>query len=116
MKEVVADKNFIAKCGLYCGACGKYLKGKCAGCAGNVNAAWCKVRECCIANNRATCAECPTYTDTNDCKSFNNIFSKLFGFIFGSDRKACVAYVKANGLEAYAKHMSETKAMTLKKL
>lgn len=30
MKNIKADKQLIAACGLYCGACRKYLAGKCA--------------------------------------------------------------------------------------
>jgi len=30
-REVNMDRDLIAYCGLYCGACGKYIKGKCAG-------------------------------------------------------------------------------------
>jgi len=33
MKEIIADEKLVAKCGLYCGACGAYLKGRCPGCA-----------------------------------------------------------------------------------
>ena len=32
LKPIVADKNLIAYCGLYCGACRSYLKGSCPGC------------------------------------------------------------------------------------
>ena len=28
-KEVKTDKELIAYCGLYCGACGKYMNDKC---------------------------------------------------------------------------------------
>lgn len=115
MKEIIADKSLIAKCGLYCGSCRKYLSEKCPGCAANVKAAWCKVRACCLKGGRAACAECATYTDINECKYFNNIFAKFFALVFRSDRKACNAYIKANGLDAYAKHMSDMKAMSIKR-
>lgn len=40
MKEIEADKNLIAACGLYCGACRKYLSAKCYGCHNNEKATW----------------------------------------------------------------------------
>ena len=45
MKEIVADTNLIGYCGLYCGACKRYLKDKCPGCHKNEKAAWCKTIE-----------------------------------------------------------------------
>lgn len=38
MKQVVADPNLVAYCGLYCGACGAYLKERCPGCHSNAKA------------------------------------------------------------------------------
>ncbi|TGY51507.1 hypothetical protein E5342_19130, partial [Parabacteroides distasonis] len=35
MEEITVDKNKIASCGLYCGACRKFLSGKCLGCKDN---------------------------------------------------------------------------------
>ena len=43
MKEIVADPKLVAYCGLYCGACGAYLRGRCPGCIENYKATWCKV-------------------------------------------------------------------------
>jgi hypothetical protein len=40
MKEVLVNKDLVAHCGLYCGACGAYLKGRCPGCHENVKAGW----------------------------------------------------------------------------
>jgi hypothetical protein len=57
MKTVVAEKNLIAFCGFYCGACGAYLKQKCPGCRENAKAGWCKIRACNLENNYQSCAE-----------------------------------------------------------
>ncbi len=89
MKALVSDPKLVAHCGLYCGACRAYLKGKCPGCHENEKASWCKVRSCCISNGFATCADCKEFPDPNECKKFNNFISKLFGLIFRSDRPAC---------------------------
>ena len=37
MKTIVPDIQNIAACGLYCGACRKFLIGKCPGCKHNEN-------------------------------------------------------------------------------
>ena len=59
MKPIVPDTQSIAACGLYCGACRKFLIGKCPGCKRNEKATWCKIRSCCQENKFNTCAECP---------------------------------------------------------
>mgnify|MGYP001174253203 CR=1 FL=1 len=46
--------ELVAYCGLYCGQCTKYLKGKCPGCKENEKASWCKTRSCCIENDFAS--------------------------------------------------------------
>ena len=112
-KEVKIDKELIAYCGLYCGACGKFIKGNCPGCRKNEKAKWCKIRTCCINNNYHTCAECQM--NTHDCKKFNNFFSKLFALIFKSDRNACIRRINDIGEENYAKEMSDKGKMTIKK-
>lgn len=48
----------VAYCGLYCGACRKWKKGKCPGCYHNEKASWCEIRKCCRENDYATCADC----------------------------------------------------------
>ena len=107
------DKELIAYCGLYCGACGKYINGKCPGCRENEKAKWCKIRTCNMQRGQHTCAECKD--NIKECKEFNNFFSKLFGFIFRSDRMRCINLINEIGEDAYAKEMSEKKIMTLKK-
>ncbi len=115
MEQKTADKNLVAYCGLYCGECGSYKKGKCPGCHGNEKAAWCTVRKCCIEGGRLSCADCRIFTSATDCKKFNNIFSKIFGFIFGSDRQASISMIKEKGYEGYAEEMARRGAHSLKK-
>lgn len=115
MKAATADKTLIAFCGLYCGACRQYLNDKCPGCAQNGKASWCKVRSCCLENKQASCAECRTFTDINQCRYFNNFFSRLFGLIFRSDRRACIALIKEKGGDAFAAHMAENKLQSIKR-
>lgn len=113
--EIANDVNLIAKCGLYCAACGKYQKGKCQGCLKNENASWCKVRECCIANGYGSCADCKEFANPMDCKKFNNVISKLFGLVFRSDRGACIHLIKEKGYENFAIYMSENKLQSVRK-
>lgn len=115
MKEITADRSMVAYCGLYCGACKAHLKGKCPGCHDNAKASWCTVRSCCIDNNYTSCAECKSFSDPKDCAKFNNFFSKLFGFFFSSDRAACVAQIKAMGVEGHARQMASTGRHTIKR-
>lgn len=106
-KEIVADKSLIAYCGLYCGACRSYLKGKCPGCAGNMKATWCAIRQCCKEHGFTSCADCNLMA-LNDCKKFNNFVGKVFGFIFNSDRAACIAAIKEKGADAFALDMAHS--------
>jgi len=115
MKEVTADRGLIASCGLYCGACKSYLSDRCAGCKGNVKAAWCKVRSCCQEKKIPSCADCKEYDDVSKCEKFNNIFSKLFGLLFSSDRRGCIRMIKSGGYECFANEMALRKAHTIKK-
>lgn len=113
-KEIVADKNLIAYCGLYCGACKSYLSGKCPGCHENTKASWCKIRQCNIENHLNSCADCKSI-DLLECKKYNNFFSKVIGFILKSDRPACISRIKDIGYEQFANEMAENKTQTIKK-
>ena len=116
MREIIADVERIAYCGLYCGACKRFVQEKCGGCKTNERASWCKVRSCCIEKHLTSCAGCEEFNDPSQCKKFNNVFSKLFGFIFGSDRAACIDCIKRAGTEAYAKKMTELGIPSFKRI
>ncbi|MBN1960400.1 MAG: DUF3795 domain-containing protein [Deltaproteobacteria bacterium] len=105
MKPILADSNLVAYCGLYCGACKKYLDSHCPGCHENTKASWCLVRKCCQQHQYLSCADCQEFSDPAACGKFSNIFAKIFGFIFKSDRKACIAKIKELGLNQYASFM-----------
>jgi len=115
MKEIVSDLNLVAHCGLYCGACRAYLKGRCPGCHDNTRASWCKVRSCCMEQELATCADCGELTDPMACHKYNNIMAKLFGFIFRSDRAACIRQIREIGLEGHADSMAARKQQSIKR-
>jgi hypothetical protein len=115
MREIVADTGLVAYCGLYCGACGAYLKERCPGCHKNEKAGWCKIRACCMEKAIASCAQCKEFSDPEDCNKFNNIVSKLFAMVFKSNRPACIEQIKSAGLEGHAKKMAELKKHSLKR-
>jgi hypothetical protein len=115
MKPIVADAKLVARCGLYCGACGAYRRERCPGCHENQKATWCKVRTCCGENGYASCAECSTVADPRNCKKFNNIISKLFGLIFRSDRRACIVQIREKGLQAHADLMAASQTQSIRR-
>jgi len=113
-KEIVADKSLIAFCGLYCGACHSYLKGKCSGCKENLKATWCKTRQCCMESNFQSCADCKS-VDPMQCKKFNTFVSRVFGFMLNSDRMACIDRIKKVGYDDFAAEMTKSKSQTIKR-
>lgn len=115
MSAIIADAKLVAYCGLYCGACKAYLKGKCHGCAENEKAGWCKVRKCCIKNNYTSCADCKEFDDFLQCKEFNSFMAKIFAFIFRSNRGACIRRIKEIGVEQFAAEMAEKGMQSIKR-
>lgn len=110
---LIPDSLLVAHCGLYCGACRAFLRKKCPGCRENVKATWCSIRTCCQTNGRRTCAECADYAQVTDCRHFNSKISKFFGFLFRSDRPACIRQIKEKGLDAHAADMAAHHRQTL---
>ncbi len=106
--------DLVAKCGLYCGNCGKYKNGKCAGCEANAKATWCKARTCCIENSYATCADCAT-TNPRECKKFSNFVTDIFSVVFRSDRPASIDYIRQHGRESFIQLMVDQNRMVIRK-
>lgn len=94
----------IAACGLFCGACRKYLAGKCPGCRRYEKATWCGVRTCCIGHGWQSCADC-TLMPLAECPKLNNFMGKLFGLLFRSDRLGCIERIREVGYDAYVAEM-----------
>jgi len=114
MKEIIADTKLISRCGLYCGACKKYINGKCPGCNEKTNAQWCKVRTCVEENAYTTCADC-TICKLEECKKLNNFVAKVFSIIFRSDRDAGIKMIREKGAEAFVEYLVKEKAMAIKR-
>ena len=115
IKPIYVNRELIAACGLYCGACRKFRKGRCAGCrlTEDNHLQWCKIRKCCHEQGYHTCAECGTAVE--DCKTHNNLIGKLFALLFNSDRAACIHYIMQKGEDAYAEKMAWDEKMTMNK-
>ena len=95
----MASENIvIAHCGLVCSDCGAFRKGKCTGCYGEKPMFRnCPVKKCCLAGQRATCAECAEFPDLRQCRKLNNLISKLFGLVFRTNRIANLLRLRAVG-------------------
>lgn len=115
MKSITADSALVAYCGLYCGACKAYRKGRCPGCHDNQKATWCKVRTCCREHAYTSCADCTDYTDPRQCRKYNNFISKTIGLVLRSDRAACIRQIKELGLQGHADAMAGQGKQTIRK-
>ncbi len=115
MRKVTASSELVACCGLYCGACGAYLREKCQGCGKSESRSWCKVRACCGEKGISTCAECGEFTDPMLCKKFNSFISRMIGLITRSDRAACIRQIREIGREPFAVKMAELKMHAIRK-
>ena len=106
-------ESLVAFCGLYCGACRSYQRGRCPGCQENARATWCRVRTCCIEHGWTSCAECTPFDDPNDCRSFNGFLSRVLGVVLNSDRRACIREIRRMGRRDYAAFMASERLQTL---
>ena len=61
----------------------------------------------------SSCADCKLETP-NACKKFNNPISKVFAFIFGSNREKCILTIREKGENWYAETMARTGQQSLK--
>ncbi len=112
MENIELNQSVISYCGLYCSNCPKFIKGKCLGCQKNNKASWCKIRTCNIEKNYKSCADC-TDSDAKHCKKFDNPISKIFAFIFNSDREAGIQLIKDEGYDGFQVYMEENNKMTI---
>ena len=110
-----SNSSLVAACGLFCGACHRYIKGNCPGCRKNEKATWCKVRKCTTWHGYTTCAECTSYENVNDCSSFNTFFARVIALFFRSDRPASLRYLAKVGLEQYSQEMETFGQVVIKK-
>ncbi len=67
-----------------------------------------------MENKLPGCADCMTI-ELMECKKYNNFISKVFGYIFNSDRSACINRIKEIGYEDFAIEMTNSKRQTIKR-
>ncbi len=115
MKSIETDKDKVSMCGLYCGACSRFLKEKCRGCPDNEKASWCGVRTCCIEKQIGSCADCKDFANVKDCKTYNTFMSRIFGFIFRTDRSAGIDRIRQIGYDEFAGEMTVLKQAGIKR-
>jgi hypothetical protein len=94
----------VAVCGLFCGNCGNFKRGKCKGCAEQAWFKRCRVRPCAFERGFATCAECE---EMESCKTLDNFISKIFGLIFRSDKMASLRMIRDEGMEKFIAFKTE---------
>lgn len=107
MQRTSSPAGEVSACGLFCGACRSYLKGRCPGCKANQSAGWCRVRSCCQQHGYHSCAECTEHPDPRRCKHFDNWIARGFGLVFNSDRAAGIAFIRREGSARFAAYMYE---------
>ena len=61
----------------------------------------CPVKKCNIERGYSTCAECAEYEDLRKCKNLNNWISKIFGFIFRTNKLRNLERIRKIGLEKF---------------
>lgn len=94
------SKEFVlAYCGLVCSECGMYLKQKCRGCHSDKPMSLnCKVKPCAQEKSYTSCAECADFANLKECKKLHNWISRIFGFIFRTDRIGNLNRIREIGL------------------
>ena len=68
-----------------------------------------------MQQNLTSCADCRQFPDASLCGKFNNLVSKLFAFVFRSDRAACIRQIREIGIQGHADNMCDQKRHTIKR-
>ncbi len=91
--------TLVAYCGLFCGTCGAYRRGRCVGCLEGGGYSSCRVRACCVVKEYRTCADCDEYLD---CKKLYNFISRIYGLVLRTDRRGNLRGIRVDGIEEWA--------------
>jgi hypothetical protein len=98
----------LAFCGLVCSTCGAFTRGKCKGChSPKPMHSRCLVKKCAMAKGIGSCAECSDFANLHDCKKLNNFISKMFGFVFHSDRIGNLETIRDIGCSQFLANWGE---------
>lgn len=72
----------------------------------------CSIRKCAQEKELVSCADCSDYAS---CKLLDNFMSKLFGFIFRSNRSGNLDLLHEKGYDHVAEKLKSTGKMTVPK-
>lgn len=117
-QTIKVDTTLISYCGLYCGACKKYIKGDCPGCKDKAKEtpSWCKVKPCNEEKAIANCSHCEDFTDLKKCSKMYPLSYKFGEFITGFSRELGISIIGEEGEEEFAQFMAEhNKSLCVKK-
>lgn len=118
ISEYEINKELVSYCGLYCGACKKYVNKECNGCKSEskVTPKWCKVKPCNEEKEITSCAECTEFSDVKKCKKLYPLSYKFGEVIAQMSRKDGIEMIKNKGYEEFAEFMAGVnKGLCLKK-
>ena len=111
MKDLRIEIDLISCCWLYCGACEKYLEGKCPGCKNLYKTPfWCKIRDCCLKNGYQNCSQCVQVQSLTKCRKFNGFIMRNLARFCGSDQWEAIRIIKNKGMQSFAEEMTNQKA------
>jgi hypothetical protein len=111
------QKNeLISRCGLYCGACKKYLKNICSGCRTKAPPSWCEVSPCAASKDLFSCADCSDFPDVYRCGRLYPFKYRFGEWVAGMSRKAGIEMIRTDGCERYVQFMvEENRTLCVKK-
>ena len=115
MASTVVDESLVAYCGLYCGACSAYKKGKCPGCRETQKKAACKIRRCNVDAGYESCAACEQVSDVATCRRLNRPMFRIFGYVMNYDMILGVKLLRKIGRQAYAEQLAQSGLMWVKR-
>ena len=104
--EAASVEKIVAYCGLVCNDCGAFKKNRCGGCyCEKPMNMGCKVKPCAVDRGYGTCAECCDFDEFADCKKLNNFISRIFAFIFKSNRIGNLKRIRQIGLDEFKREI-----------
>jgi len=111
----IENRTLFSYCGLFCGNCKRgYARNSDVSklCKNGCGFASCSIRKCAQEKNLESCAECDDYLS---CKLLNSFMSKLFGFIFRSNRIGTLNLIRNSGYDHAADLLKKSGKMTVPK-
>jgi hypothetical protein len=67
------------------------------------------VKKCATGKGIECCGTCGDFPDLRDCRKLNNFVSKVFGFVFRSNRIGNLEAIRQAGVAAFLQNGRKTK-------